>query len=91
MGQFGFRALLLRALARAEGETPSLRAVRIDLDGGMVWSGESTAQFELEDGVEPSVTVVAQLLELLVGLIGEALTLQLVRDIWPQLMFNELD
>jgi hypothetical protein len=52
---------------------------------------------KLEVQVDPeqlskgSVVLVAQLLRLLVAFIGENLTLQLVREIWPKLSDNDLE
>jgi hypothetical protein len=83
MGNTGFRALLSRALARAEAEVPSLRAMQVKADGSLARLGEVEAQLDPEELAEGSVVLVAQLLGLLVAFIGETLTLRLVREVWP--------
>ena len=51
----------------------------------------------LETGIDPEsivegrVIVVAQLIGLLVAFIGEKLTLQLVREVWPKLDTEDLN
>lgn len=80
VGVSGFRALLSRALALAGEDAPMLRALHIRADGSL----ES-----LETDVDPraaaaaEVVLMAQITGLLVTFIGSALTLQLLRDIWP--------
>ena len=92
MGNEGFRALLSRALAVADEEVPSLRAVHVKADGSLEGLGELQAQVEPEEMAEGSVVLVAQLLALLVAFIGETLTLRMVREVWPKLpQINDLD
>jgi len=73
----GFTALMRRALALARTEVPSLQAVSVKPDGTV----------EGLEGVsaEATVALIAQLLALLNLFIGDALTLRLVRDAWPEL------
>lgn len=71
-GAEGFRSLLARALAMAKAEYPSLGAATVLADGSLEGPDE-----------EGGVAVVAHLLGLLMTFIGEPLTLQLVRDVWP--------
>jgi hypothetical protein len=86
MGTIGFRALLSRALALAVEESPSLRTLRIKVDGSFEESQEPGAAGEggAEKRSEGGVVLVAHLLGLLVTFIGEDLTLRLVREIWPK-------
>jgi len=91
MGNTGVRTLFSRALAQAEGEVPSLRAVQVKADGSLEHSGELEVQAEPEELAKGSVVLVAQLLGLLVAFIGETLTLRLMRDIWPKLSANIWD
>jgi hypothetical protein len=92
MGNTGFHALLSRALAVANAEDPSLRAVHVKADGSLEGLEELQAQVEPEEKMaEGSVVLVAQLLALLVAFIGENLTLQMVREVWPKLSLNDLD
>jgi len=92
MGKAGFRALLSRALALANAEVPSLRAVRVNADGSLEGFEELYAQLPPEEFFEGRVVLLAQLLGLLVAFIGENLTLRLVREVWPKLPRpNDLD
>lgn len=90
-GKAGFRALLSRALAVASAEVLWLRAVQIEADGALGGWDDREAQMDPKEMTEGCVLLVAQLLALLVAFIGEDLTLQLVREAWPQLALNDLD
>jgi hypothetical protein len=91
MGNAGFRALLLRALALAGAEVPWLRAVQISPTGSLEVSEEHNARISPKDIHESRVVLLAQLLGLMVAFIGEKLTLQLVRDVWPKLSLKDLN
>ena len=82
VGEAGLRSLLSRALTLAQAEAPSLAAARVQPDGS--FEGPGPAQDD-----EARVIVVAKLLGLLQTFIGASLTLQLVRDAWPELSVNE--
>jgi hypothetical protein len=90
-GVAGFRSLLSRALALAKVEVPWLDAVRIREDGSLDWPGADESQQDAEETAEGEVALVAQLLGLLVSFIGEALTLHLVREVWPEAPFGGTD
>ena len=85
----GFRSLLSRTLALAGAEIPWLRALHIKADGSLEGLEKIEAELDSPEVAEGEVVLVSQLLELLVTFIGPALTLQLVRDIWPKM--NDLD
>ena len=91
MGNTGFRALLSRALARAETDVPSLRAMQVNADGSLAGLEKPDVQAEPEERARGSLVLVAQLLDLLVAFIGEKLMLRIVRDVWPKLSLNDLD
>jgi hypothetical protein len=91
MGNAGFRALLLRALALAGAEVPWLRAVQVSSAGSLEVSHELAEKVAAKEIIEGGVVLLAQLLGLMVAFIGEKLTLQLVRDIWPRLSIKELN
>jgi hypothetical protein len=82
VGEAGLRSLMSRALTLAQAEAPALVAVRVQPDGS--FDGPGPAQDD-----EARVIVVAKLLGLLQTFIGASLTLQLVRDAWPELSVNE--
>lgn len=87
MGNEGYRVLLSRALARATVEAPSLRALHLTADGALIFDSASTPPDpkKLDDG---SVILIAELLGLLNAFIGEALTVQFLREAWPRLSFK---
>jgi hypothetical protein len=91
MGSAGFRALLARALALASKDIAWLRAVNVNVDGALEGFDKPAAQIEPEKLAEGSVVLLAQLLGLLVAFIGEGMTLQLVREIWPKIPSNDLN
>jgi hypothetical protein len=74
----------------AKAEAPSLAAVQVRADGSLV---EPDGERDQAGGLlgDGGVAVVAQLLGLLVTLIGEPLTLRLVRDAWPDEPVDETD
>jgi len=89
VGDLGFRAVLLRALAIASAEVAWLRAVHVKPDG----SFEGTNQLgaiqpkELDEG---KVVLLAEFVNLLVQLIGERLVLQLVHQALPKVSKGKL-
>lgn len=91
MGNTGFHALLSRALARAEADVPSLRAMQVKADGSLARLDKLGVQASPEELAKGSVVLVAHLLGLLVAFIGEDLTLRLVREVWPKLPLNDLN
>ena len=83
MGIEGFRSLLSRSLALGGAEVPSLCALQIEANGSLKRLEEGA--FESRAGSDGQAVLVAQLLGLLLTFIGPALTLRLLRDIWPKL------
>ena len=92
-GAAGFRSLLSRALVIAQRKAPSLSEVRVNADGsledlGAVRSepngdGEVRATHDGQRASAERELLVAELLGLLFIFIGEAITLRLARDVWP--------
>jgi len=91
MGNGGHRALLMRALALAGSEVSWLREVRVAVDGTLEESAPSDGLADPEVLREGGVVLIAQLMGLLVAFIGERLTLQLVREVWPKLPARDLN
>ena len=91
MGTVGFRALASRALALANEEVPWLRAVHVKADGSFEGLHELAKQVTPDKIFEGKIVLLAQLFGLLAAFIGEDLTLQLVREVWPKLPLNNLD
>jgi hypothetical protein len=91
VGNIGVRSLFSRALAQAEGEVPSLRALQVKADGSLAGLDIIEAQTDPEELAKGCVVLVAQLLGLLVAFIGEKSVLRIVRDVWPKLALNDLN
>ena len=89
MGNTGFRALLSRALARAEEDVPSLRALRVEADATLGGVAEFEAHLDPAEIAEGRVVLLTHLLGLLMAFIGEGLTLRLAREVWPTLDVND--
>lgn len=91
VGKSGVRALLARALLLASAEVPWLRAARVSIDGGL--DGLEAIIADLDPAVlaEGRVVLLAQLLGLLVALIGPGLTSRLIGELWPQIPLEQRD
>ena len=77
-GVAGFRSLLSRALTLARAEAPSLNAVQVAADGSLQGLEELRSQVDADQAREAGIILITQLLGLLVRVVGEATTLQLV-------------
>jgi hypothetical protein len=84
IGIGGFHALLSRACALAGTEVPALRALPTRADDSLEGLKELEAKLDSLAIDEGQVVLVAQLLGLLITFIGRALTLRLLRNIWPK-------
>ncbi len=90
VGVAGFQALASRALTLARSEVPGLRAVQVAADG----------RLQRVNGIEPpmktngdwideeGVIFISSLLGLLLMFLGEALTMNLVLNVWPDAEFD---
>jgi hypothetical protein len=87
MGSTGFHALLSRALAVANADDARLRTVHVEADGSL--RGFEVAA-DAEEMAEVSVVLVSQLLGLLVGFVGENLTVRMVRELWPKVPLTDV-
>jgi len=77
-GVAGFRSLLSRALTLARAEAPSLSVVQVAADGSIQGLDELRPQVDADQAREAGIILITQLLGLLVRVVGEAVTLQLV-------------
>jgi len=84
-GSAGFHALASRALTLARLEVPSLTGVQIGADGSLegMSAMEASIKVEQDRADESGVILISRLLGLLFVFLGEALTLNLLRDAWP--------
>ena len=79
-GVTGFRTLLSRALTLARADAPSLSAVQVAADASLQGLDELRSQVDADQTREAGIILITQLLGLLVRVVGEAVTLQLVRS-----------
>ena len=91
-GADGFVSLLRRALALARAEVPAVATVRLKPDGSLegleVLAADATSGGP-DGGSAAAVAITAHLLGLLVTFIGKPLTLQLVREVWPEASLDD--
>lgn len=90
-GTAGFQALASRALTLAKSEDPGLGPVRVAADGNLEgMSGVESAINAEKDRVHEGVVVlIARLLGLLLLFLGEALTMNLIRDVWSDAALDD--
>ena len=91
VGVAGLRSLASRALALAKAEASNLSAVQVAADGSLEGLREIESHIDRHRAEEGGVILIAQLLGLLLTFIGEALTLRLVQDLWPDAAFDDHD
>jgi len=86
-GVAGYRTLLVRALtlARLQSTSTSLGALQVAKDGSLQSVGEPSAQSDQHVASDGDILLVTQLLGLFLSLLGTAVTLQLVQDVFPNL------
>ena len=89
MGNTGYRALLMNALARTKGEAPGLSDAGMNQDVSLDGLDESfplTAPGHSADG---GTVMLAWFFELLASFLGELLTFQLALEVWPDLSLKK--
>ena len=94
-GAAGFASLLRRSLTLARADVPQLRDVQINPDGSLAGLEQLAARelrpgSDWDGGAEGAVAIIAHLLGLLMTFIGLPLTLQLLREAWPDTSLDEL-
>jgi hypothetical protein len=95
-GTAGFQSLASRALVLAKAEAPSLSAAKVTADGYLQGLAEIGPEIDMDKNQggafqagEGGVILIARLLGLLLIFLGAAMTLRLLRDVWPAAAFNE--
>jgi len=81
----GFDVMLARSLVLARRDHPVLEGITV-APGGTLAGIDPGIDRGSRDGAaleQGTLAIVSQLLELLVVLVGEALAMRLVRDVWP--------
>ena len=87
-GIAGYKSLLNRALTLAKADVHGLDAYQVNAQGHLeIPEGAETKQ-DIDETINGEIIVVAQMLGLLFVFIGEHLTLNLVRDVWPNAPFE---
>jgi hypothetical protein len=91
VGVAGFQALAFRALAQTKADAPGFRAVEVAADGSLKGLDESEPPVDIENDSagEGGVVLIGRLLELLLIFLGEALTLNLMNDLWPDAALDD--
>ena len=89
MGNTGYRALLLNALARAKDEVPWLGEARMNQDGSFEGFDQPLARRGRGRYSKGGAVMLAWFLGLLASFIGELLTIQLTLEVWPDLSLNK--
>lgn len=84
-GAAGYRSLLLRALALARRRSPWLAELKTRPDGALDFPAEAGVSRDADEAAAGGAILLSELLGLLSTLIGDALTLRLVRNVWPGL------
>jgi hypothetical protein len=90
-GISGFRALISRALILSDRQVPWLMTVCPKPDGSLGGIDEIKARLPKEEILHGGLVLVAELVGLIIGFIGEDLTLQLVRDVWPDASLDDCE
>lgn len=88
MGETGFRALVMNALTRAKDEVPWLGEARLNADGSLDGLEQTPALMDSEKVSTGGAVMLAWFFGLLASFIGELLMLQLVLEIWPDLLLS---
>ena len=90
-GVAGFQAFAFRALTQAKSEAPGLWAVEVAADGSLQGLGEPEPPLDIDNDSagEGGVVLIARLLGLLLIFFGEALTLNLISDLWPDAALDD--
>jgi hypothetical protein len=86
-GAAGHRSLLARAVVLARARAPWLAELELGEDGAVRFPVELESRIGSDEVARGGRVLVDELLGLLGALIGEALTLRLLRNVWPEIVF----
>jgi hypothetical protein len=84
-GMAGYRSLLARALVLARARVPWLAEMGLDADGALSLPAGIEARLDAAEIARGGSALVDELLGLLSALIGDALTLRLLLNVWPEI------
>jgi hypothetical protein len=82
-GAAGYQSLVVRALALARARASWLAEVSVAADGGLSFPAEIESLLDAREIERGGGILVEELLGLLCTLIGEPLTVRLLRNVWP--------
>jgi hypothetical protein len=85
-GSAGFNSLLFRALTLAQKQAPILRDVQLGADG-LLKGLDDIDRHQHNHLAEAEALLLAEKIGLLFILVGQALTVRLTNDIWPNASF----
>jgi hypothetical protein len=90
-GTAGFQSLASRALTLAKSEDPSLDAMRVAANGSLEGMNTIEPPINMEKNPvhEGGVILISRLLGLLLIFLGEVLTMNLIRDVWPDAAIDD--
>jgi hypothetical protein len=95
-GVAAFESLAFRALTQAKSEAPGLWAVQVAQGGSLQGLGEFEPQIDMDKDLadkfpagDGGIILIACLLGLLLLFLGDALTLSLLRNTWPDEAFDD--
>jgi hypothetical protein len=97
-GVAAFQSIAFRALTQAKSEAPGLWAVRIAADGSLQGLGEYETQpdeFEPQLGSskqqagDGGIILIDHILGLLLIFLGQSITINLLRNAWPDASFDD--
>lgn len=90
-GSAGFQSLAFRALTLARLEVPRLSAVQVSADGHLQGMSEIAFPIDAEKdwALEGGVVLISHVLGLLLIFLGEVLTMNLLRDMWPAALLED--
>ncbi len=91
VGTVGVNALMARAIALTTPAAPWLRGLQVTADGALQGLGDFEAKVTPEQVREGRTALLTQLLGLLRRFIGDHLTVQMLREVWPTLSLKELE
>ena len=89
-GARGSQSLLARALALGAREAAWLGGITIRDDGTLATTAEVELEITKKEAAVGGVILVTGLLNLLETFLGEAMTLRLVRQIWPGVSLKDV-
>jgi hypothetical protein len=90
-GAAGFQSLASRALTLAKSEDLRLGSVQVAADGKLegMSAVECPINAEKDQVHEDGVVLISRLLGLFLIFLGEALTMNLIRDVWPDAALDD--